>query len=312
MRIAVFGSGGAGGYFGARLAQARQEVVFIARGAHLDAMRSGGLRIESITGNFCLDRVEATDDPRQVGEVDCIICGVKAWQVVTAARAMRPMVGANTLVIPLQNGVEAPAQLAEILDKDTVLGGMCTIIALRAGAGWIKHIGANPLIRFGHMDKHPDPRVNALSEIFNRCQGIKSSIPEDIQVAMWQKFMLIGAWSGVGALTRAPIGILLKQSETRDIIVEAMQEIYSLALARNIDLPKNSIEKTIATLESFPPNSTASMQRDIADGLPSELDNQNGAVVRLASDSGVDTPINKFILYSLRSLELKARGALRF
>lgn len=312
MRIAVFGSGGVGGYFGARLAQARQDVVFIARGAHLQAMRSSGLRVDSIAGDFTLNPVDATDDPRQVGIVDAIICGVKAWQVVTAAKAMRPMVGENTLVIPLQNGVEAPAQLAEVLGKDTVLGGLCTIIAFRAEAGRIKHIGANPLIRFGHMDNHADPRVNALSEIFDRCQGIKSSIPEDVQVAMWKKFMLISAWSGVGAVTRTPIGILLKQSETRNMIVDAMQEIYSLALAKNIDLPKNSVEKNMSTLESFPPNSIASMQRDIADGLPSELDHQNGAVVRLASDCGVDAPVNCFILDSLRSLELRARGVLKF
>ncbi|MFV2032986.1 MAG: ketopantoate reductase family protein, partial [Gammaproteobacteria bacterium] len=172
MRIAVFGSGGVGGYFGARLAQARQDVVFIARGAHLQAMRNSGLRVDSIAGDFSLKHVEATEDPRQVGEVDCVICGVKAWQLVTAAKAMKPMVGGNTLVIPLQNGVEAPSQLADILGTDSVLGGLCALIAFRAGAGRIKHIGANPLIRFGHMDNHADPRVNALSEIFDRCRGV--------------------------------------------------------------------------------------------------------------------------------------------
>ena len=312
MRIAIFGSGGVGGYFGARLAQARQDVVFIARGAHLESMRSNGLKVDSIAGNFKLKRVDASDDPGQVGKVDCIICGVKAWQVVTAAKAMQPMVGDNTLIIPLQNGVEAPDQLAEILGSNPVLGGLCALIAFRAGAGWIKHIGANPLIRFGHMDNRADPRINALSEIFDRCRGVKSSIPVDMQVAMWQKFILICPWSGVGSVTRAPIGILLKQDETRNMLVDSMREIYTLAHARDINLPKNSVENTLSTLKSLPPNSTTSMQRDIIDGLPSELDYQIGAVVRLAFDVGVETPVNSFILDSLRSLELKARGALKF
>lgn len=312
MRIAVFGSGGVGGYFGGRLAQIGQDVTFIARGKHLQAMRRSGLKVDSIAGNFILDKVQVTDKPEDIGVVDIIICSVKAWQVAKAARAMKPMMGEQTLVVPLQNGVEAPAQLAEILGDDKVLGGLCAIIAFRAGPGHIKHIGANPLIRFGHLDKRADARVNALSEIFNRCHGVKSSIPDDINVAMWQKFMLISAWSGVGAVTRAPIGVLLQLEETRQMILDALEEIYQLGLAHQIALPGNSVEKTMATLESFPKNSTTSMQRDIADGQPSELDVQTDAVVRLACQVGLETPVNQFILHSLRPVELRARGALNF
>jgi 2-dehydropantoate 2-reductase len=312
MRVAIFGSGGVGGYFGGRLAEAGQDVTFIARGDHLEAMRKSGLRVDSITGNFKLDQVAVTDSPRDVGIVDYVICAVKAWQVPAAAKAMRPMIGPNTLVIPLQNGVEAPAQLIEVLGPDAVLGGLCAIIAFQTGPGHITHSGANPLIRFGQLDARADTRVNTLSEIFNRCHGVKSSIPDDINIAMWQKFMLISAWSGTGAVSRAPVGILLQQDETRQMLRDAMQEIYTLALAHNIELPENSVQKTMNMLEGFPANSTTSMQRDIADGLPSELDVQNGAVVRLATEVGVDTPLNRFLLYSLRSLELRARGALKF
>ena len=312
MRIAIFGSGGVGGYFGGRLAQAGQDISFIARGKHLEAMRENGLRIDSIAGDFKLDKVQVTDKPAEIGVVDYIICSVKAWQVPAAARAMKPMVGENTLVIPLQNGVEAPTQLAEILGADKVLGGLCAIIAFRAGNGHIKHYGANPLIRFGRLDKRADSRVNRLSEVFNQCHGVKSSIPADIKVAMWQKFMLICAWSGVGAITRAPVGVLLQMEETSQMLVEVLEEIYQLGLAYKINLPEDSVIKTVEVLQSFPANSTTSMQRDIEKGLPSELDVQNDAVVRLAREVNLQTPVNRFILHSLRPTELRARGAIRF
>jgi 2-dehydropantoate 2-reductase len=223
-----------------------------------------------------------------------------------------PMVGPDTLVVPLQNGVEAPDQLAAILDPSNVLGGLCAIVAFQASPGHIKHSGANPLIRFGHLDNRPDPRVNALSEIFNHCSGVKSSIPDDVLVAMWSKFMLITPWSGLGAVSRAPLGVLLEQPETCNLLIQATDEIYRLGLARGVALPADSVDRTMATLQEIPPNSTTSMQRDLVRGRPSELDAQNGAVLRLAYEIGFDAPLNRFFLYSLRSLELRARGALSF
>lgn len=312
MHIAVFGAGGVGGYFGGRLAQSGNDVSFIARGKHLDTMKASGLRVDSIAGDFKVNRFQASDKPGDIGIVDYVLCCVKAWQIPAAAKAMKPMIGEHTLVIPLQNGVEAPGQLCEVLGEDKVLGGLCAIIAFKAGDGHIKHSGGNPLIRFGRLDKRADPRVNRLSEIFNRCDGVKSSIPEDINIAMWQKFMLITAWSGIGAVTQAPIGAILKLEETREMLIEALNEIYNTCRSRGIKLPQDSIEKTLQTLEGLPKNSTTSMQRDIAEGKPSELDVQTDAVVRLAGETGVETPINRFILHSLRPLELRARGAMRF
>lgn len=312
MRIAVYGSGGVGGYFGGRLAQIGQDVTFIARNESLTELRSNGLKVGSIAGDFSIDKIAVTNNPAEVGIVDYVLCCVKSWQVPAAAKAIKPMIGPDTLVIPLQNGVEAPYQLAEQLDSEIVLGGMCAIVAFLAGPGHIKHSGANPLIRFGHLDNHADPRVNALSEILNHCSGVKSSIPDDVRVAMWQKFMLITPWSGLGAVSRAPIGVLLEQPETRALLTQATEEIYQLGRARNIDLPADSVAKTISTLEGIPPNSTTSMQRDLVRGRPSELDAHNGAVVRLALEVELDTPLNRFFLYSLRSLELRARGALSF
>jgi len=312
MRIAVYGCGGVGAYFGGRLAQIGKDVTFIARNESLSAMRAKGLKVGSIAGDFTLDRVKVTGNPADVGNVDYVLCCVKAWQVTAAARAMQPLVGPDTLVVPLQNGVEAPDHLAGILDPANVLGGLCAIVAFQASPGHVKHTGGNPLIRFGHLDNRPDPRVNALSEIFNHCSGVKSSIPENVVVAMWQKFMLITPWSGLGAVSRSPIGVLLEQMETRELLTEATQEVYNLGLALGVPLPADSVARTMDTLAGITPNSTTSMQRDLVRGRPSELDALNGAVVRLAYKAGIDTPINRFILYSLRSLELRARGALNF
>ena len=312
MKIAIFGSGGVGGYFGGRLIQIGQDVSFIARNDNLAALRDRGLTVDSIAGDFHIDRVVASDDPARIGVVDYILCCVKAWQVTAAARQMQPMVGQDTLVVPLQNGVEAPEQLTEVLDPANVLGGLCGIVVFQAGPGHIKHNGANPLIRFGHLDNRPDPRVNALSEILNHCNGVKSSIPDDVNVAMWQKFMLITPWSGLGSVSRAPIGVLLEQEETRELLTQAIEEIYQLGRAHKINLPEDSVSKTLKTLEGIPANSTTSMQRELARGRPSELDVQNGAVLRLAHEVGLETPVNRFFFYSLRSLELRARGALNF
>lgn len=312
MRIAIFGVGGVGGYFGGRLAQAGNDVSFIARGKHLDAMRATGLRVDSIAGDFIVKHIQASDKPAEIGVVDYVLCSVKAWQVPAAAKAMKPMIGEKTLVIPLQNGVEAPGQLIEILGEDKVLGGLCAIITFKAGDGHIKHIGGSPLIRFGRLDKKADLRVNRLSEVFNRCYGVKSSIPDDINIAMWQKFMLITAWSGIGAVTQAPIGVILKVEETRQMLIDALHETYQTAKSRGINLPESAVENTLQTLQDFPGNSTTSMQRDIAEGNPSELGVQTDAIVRLAKETGVETPVNRFILHSLRPLELRARGALKF
>ncbi len=312
MRVAIYGSGGVGGYFGGRLAQLGKEVIFIARNENLATLRSRGLKVGSIAGDFIIDKVEANGNPAEVGVVDYILCCVKTWQVPGAAKAMRPMVGPETLVIPLQNGIEAPDQLMTVLDPANVLGGLCAIVAFLEAPGHVKHTGGNPLIRFGHLDNRPDARVNELAEAFNHCTGVKASIPDDIHVAMWQKFMLIAPWSGLGSVSRAPIGVLLGQPETRALFTEAIEEIYRVGRAHGVDLPEDSIDKTLKTLDSITPNSTTSMQRDLIRGRPSELDAQCGAVVRLGQEAGVDTPVNRYLLYSLRSLELRARGHLKF
>jgi 2-dehydropantoate 2-reductase len=312
MRIAVFGAGGVGGYFGGRLAQAGEDVVFIARGDHLKAMLKQGLKVESVSDNFLVNPVQAMDDPAQVGIVDVVLVCVKAWQVPNAAEAIVPMVGPQTFVVPLQNGVEAPSQFAKVLGEEHVLGGLCGLISFVVEPGHIRHAGADPFIRFGELDNRPSERVERLRQAFDRASGLTVEVPPDIQVALWQKFVFVTAWSGMGAVTRAPIGVFRSQPGTRQMLEQTISEIYNLALARKIALSKDIVIKTMEFLDSIPPGGTASMQRDIMNGKPSELEAQTGAAVHMAQQAGVETPVNAFIYHSLLPMEMRARGELQF
>jgi 2-dehydropantoate 2-reductase len=312
MRIAVFGVGGVGGYFGGRLAQAGEEVIFIARGQHLQAIRGHGLRVESVQGGFVAQPVRATDDPAQVGVVDVILVGVKAWQVPEAARAMRPLVGPETFVVPLQNGVEAPAQLAAVLGDQRVLGGFCRIVSLIVEPGHIRQVGGDAYVAFGELDNRPGERAGRLRQAFARAAGLKVEIPADIQAAMWEKFLTISSWGGTGAVTRAPVGVWRSLPETRQMWERAMREVLAVAQARNIALAEEIVPRTMAYVDSLPPAATASMQRDIMSGRPSELDSQSGAVVRLGQEVKVATPVHAFMYHSLLPLELQARGEIQF
>jgi 2-dehydropantoate 2-reductase len=312
MRIAVFGTGGIGGYFGGRLAQAGEDVVFIARGEHLQAMRANGLRVDSVKGDFVIKPVQATDNPKQIGIVDMILVGVKAWQVPEAAQAMGPMVGPHTIVLPVQNGVEAPSQLAAVIGAEHVLGGLCGLMVFIAGPGHIRHAAVDPFIGFAELDNRPSERVEKLNQVFSKAQGMRVEIPPDIQIALWQKLLFVAGCTGVGAVTRAPIGIYRNQAGTRKMLEQVAEEICRVAWARKIALPQDAVTKIMAYWDSMPPEVTSSIQRDIMNGRPSELDALNGAVVRLGKEARVETPVNAFIYYSLLPMEMRARGQIQF
>jgi 2-dehydropantoate 2-reductase len=311
MRIAIFGAGGAGGYFGGRLARAGEDVTFIARGEQLRAIRENGLRVESVKGDFEVRPARATDDPADAGEVDVVIVGVKAWQVPEVAQAMRPLVGPGSCVLPLQNGVEAPAQLAAVLGDDRVLGGLAKIFSFVVGPGEIRHVGGPASVEFGELDNRPSERTGRLRDAFVRA-GVPAEISPDIRVALWEKFMFIAPFGGIGAVTRAPIGTLRDLPETRGMLEEGMREILHVARAKGVHIPDEAVARTMAFVDSQPPVGTASMQRDIAAGRPSELEAWNGAVVRSGREAGVHTPLHAFLYHSLLPLELLARGRLEF
>ena len=308
MRVAVFGTGGVGGYFGARLAKAGEDVTFIARGEHLRAIQTTGLKVDSVHGDFVIYPAKATHDVDEVGEADVVIVGVKAWQVPEAAHEMRPLVGSNTVVVPLQNGVDAVPQLVSKLGAERVIGGLCKIVSFVVGPGHIRHAGFTPSIVIGELDNRRTERITRIEQLFKQAD-LDVTIAPDIQVALWMKFLFIASFSGVGALANAPAGKLRTDPELRAQVLKAMQEIYALAHARDISLPPNAIETAMGAVDLLPVDATSSMHRDIAAGKPSELESQNGAIVRMARETGLTVPTHEFIYRTLRPLEERARAA---
>lgn len=308
MRIAIYGAGAVGGYFGGRLAQAGNAVTFIARGATLHALQAQGLQVASLVGDFTVQPVHAAADPATVGVVDLVIVAVKAWQVPAVAATLAPLIGTNTLILPLQNGVEAPDQLAAIVGREHVLGGTCVIAAESVAPGHIRHAGAPPTVNIGELDNRRTERIAAVCHAFAQCQGVAVNVVDDITVALWQKFMLIAPWSGLGAVTRMPIYNVCRQPDTHALLKDTIAEIAAVARAQGVALPPTASADTLARLEGLGPGLLASMQRDIMQGRPSELEAQTGAVVRLGQAAGVATPVNSFIYASLLLLEQQARG----
>jgi 2-dehydropantoate 2-reductase len=314
MRIGVFGAGGVGGYFGGKLAQAGEEVIFIARGKHLKAIQQSGLRVDSPKGDFHILPTQVVADPEAAGVVDCVLVGVKAWQVTEAARAMRPMVGKQTVIVPLQNGVEAPGELAAVLGREHVLGGLCKIASQIIEPGHVRHMGLEPYVAFGEINEWRSAQpftgegAKRLREAFSRA-GVRAETPEDIQAAMWEKFLFIAAISGVGAVTRVAVGEVRSLAGSRRMLEQVMEEIQAVARTRGVRLGEDVVSRTMAFVDGLPTGSQPSMMRDILEGKPSELEYQNGAVVRMGQASGTPTPVNTFIYASLLPQERRARGA---
>jgi 2-dehydropantoate 2-reductase len=312
MRIAIFGTGGVGGLFGGRLALAAEhEVVFVARGAQLEALRRDGLRLRLPEGErtVALDAAHATDDLGAVAPVDCVLLCVKTWQVAEAARALAPLLGGASFVVPLQNGVEAARTLAGILGSGRVVGGLCGTVSFVEAPGIVRSVGTAHFVRLGELDRRPSERTERLRAALERA-GVGAEIPADIEVALWEKFLFVVPVGGVGAAARAPIGALRAVPETRALLARAMREIEAVARARGIALADDCVARSLAFVDRLAPEATSSLQRDLAAGRPSELEAWNGAVVRLGRDSGVPTPVHEALYAALLPGELRARGAL--
>jgi 2-dehydropantoate 2-reductase len=310
VRIAIVGTGGVGGYFGGRLAEAGEDVTFIARGAALAALRDSGLRVDSILGNFSLPKVFAKGRPEDVGRVDVVLVCVKAWQVPEIAEGLRPLVGDGTAVVPLQNGVEAAEQLESALGRAHVVGGLCRILAFQTAPGHIAHAGVEPVIEFAELDGRPSPRVEGLRAAFSRARGVTVKVPENIHAALWKKFAFIAPVGGVGAVTRAPAGVFRSVPETRRMLEDAIGEVVAVGRAKAVDLPGHVVTETLSFIDALPATATASMQRDLMEGRPSELEAQTGAVVRLGAAAGVSTPVNRLLYAALLPMEMRVRGRL--
>jgi 2-dehydropantoate 2-reductase len=305
MKITIIGTGAVGGYFGGRLAQAGNDVTFIARGEHLKAIQENGLFVKSPQGDFTIKPAKVTEKIETVSNADLVIICTKAWQVKEIAQQIAPLFGKETMVLPLQNGVLAADELAEFIPRKNILGGLCRIFSMIESPGVISHLGIDPTIIFGELDNKQSERTELLQNTFNEA-GIKNICSVDIQAHLWKKFLMICS-SALLAVTKTNYGEMRSIPETRAMLQEMYTEIYNVAIASGVNLSENIVEKTMKVVDTFPPESTSSLTRDVWDGKPSEIEYQNGTVVRLGKKYGVPTPVNRFIYYSIIPMEMKVR-----
>ena len=306
MKIAIIGTGGVGGYFGGKMAQAGFDVTFVARGKHLNAIKTKGLTVKSILGDFEIQSAKATDNIEIIGSPDLIIIAVKAWQVNEVAKELKPIIHEKTMILPLQNGIMAIDELKEQINEYNLIGGLCRIISKIESPGVINHLGITPTIVFGETSKIKTERLMVLKEIFDK-SGIKSSIADDIHAELWKKFIGICV-SGLLAVTKTTYGELRELKETRQMMIELLSEIFQLSQKIGIQLETGFLDKTISFIDSFPPDSTSSLTRDVWEGKPSEIEYQNGTVVRLGEKYGIPTPVNRFVYNCILPMETKARN----
>lgn len=305
MKIAIIGAGGVGGYFGGKLAKAGYDVTFLARDKHLNAIQQNGLTIKSVLGDFKVDSVKATDRMEMIELVDFIIIAVKAWQIKDIAKDLKDIVHRDTIILPLQNGVSATDELKKQIMSDNIIGGLCRIISKIESPGVINHFGIEPTILFGELDNSKTERILKIKAIFNNA-GINAKISDDIVVDLWKKFIPI-CLSGLLAVTKTTYGELRELNETRQLMIELLNEIFMLSQKIGITIELDYLDKAIAFIDSFPYDSTSSLTRDVLEGKPSEIEYQNGTVVKLAEKYGIETPINRFVYSCILPMEVKAR-----
>lgn len=300
MHIAIMGTGGVGGYFGGRLAAAGQDVSFIARGAHLSALRSRGLRLESPRGNLSLP-VRATDTPAEIGHADIVLLTVKMYDVEPAAEAIRPLVGPDTVVVTLQNGVEAVDLVARHLGREHVAGGVAYVAAVITEPGVIKHTALDALI-FGELDGRRSERLSAFHDAC-LAAGFGSTLSERIEVDLWSKFSRLSVFSGMTAVTRSPIGVLRDDPALLAMLTAACEETIAVGRARGVPLPDVVMDEIMKMVHGLPHVAKSSMLEDLERHKRLELPWLSGAVVRLGEEHGVATPIHRFIATVLKPFE---------
>ncbi len=308
MKVAVFGTGAIGAYYGGRLAQSGVEVSFIARGQHLQAIREHGLKVDSIKGDFIVTPQQVSDDCADIGNVDLVIVCVKGWQVAEALNQMEHLVGEHTVLLPLLNGVDAVGLLNERFGSDKVLNGLCGIFAKLSGPGHVSHMGAEPWLQFGEQDNQMTQRAKKVLALLQKTDGFSSKLVENINTAVWRKFIFIASTSGVGSLCRANFGEVRANPHTEKLLSSVVDEIIAVAKAHNVSLPEDVKALIWQQICRSNDNSDTSMQRDVLMGRPSELDSQTGAVIRLGEQVGIATPLNEMIYAALLPQEKRARA----
>jgi 2-dehydropantoate 2-reductase len=299
MRIAVVGAGGVGGGFGAALAKAGGDVTFIARGAHLAAMKSQGLKVQGGRGETHLVPTSATDDPASIGKVDIVLFCVKLWDVESAGQHIKPLVGPGTAVIPLQNGIDAAERLIPILGRDAVMGGVAQISASIVGPGLIQQVGTFMRMIFGELDGKRSKRGEDLLALCLKA-GFDATLSEQIMTDLWLKFILLATNASVTALARQPIGKLRDDPDLRPVLVSAFKEVIDVGRANGVALPADALEKILEFIGHAPPAMKASMALDLDRGNRLELPWLGGKVVELGRQLGVPTPTHSLMYAMLK------------
>ena len=307
MKIGVIGTGGVGGYFGARLAEAGNDVTFIARGAHLKAIKKNGLTLESINGDVHLTDVNATDDVASLSDRELVICAVKVWQLEDIISDLNKIVHKDMVLLPLENGVSAHKILHDnFASKCCVLGGLCRIFSFIGDAGIIKHTGYDPSVTMGTLKDADFDTAARISAVIGAA-NIRVTVAVDIEAEIWKKFVFISSTSAIGAITRVSMGAYREHEKSRQLLEQSLQEMIEVGRAYGVNLPANMFEKTMAFVDKMPYKATTSLQRDVMSGKPSELDAQVGELVRLAERLNVPAPVNTVIYNALLPQEMAAR-----
>jgi 2-dehydropantoate 2-reductase len=307
MRIAVMAAGAVGGYFGARMAAAGHDVTFIARGAHRDAIHRDGLKIESALGNLHLKQVNVTDDPKQIGPVDVVLFAVKLWDTETAGQQTRPLVGSNTRVITLQNGVDSVERLAPILGDDATIAGATYVVTTIAKPGVIRHTGATAKIQCGRLDRRPDPVLTSYVEQL-RAANIDIVQMDHMLVDLWKKFVLLSGTSGITASTRQPLGLIRDDPDMRALLYKLMHETIAVGRAAGVDFPPDFAGDLDRSIAAFPPTMKASMANDLDAAKPLELDWLAGKVVALGRKYAIPTPAQEAVYTILKPYRMGRVG----
>lgn len=288
------GAGGIGGYVGARLASAGEDVAFVARGAQLDAIRRDGLRVKSPKGDLHVTDVLATADPAEIGPSDAVVIGVKLWDLESATRAALPLVGPATTIVGFQNGVEKEAIIGKIAGDDHVIGGVCYISTEIESPGVILHKGTLEHFILGELDGRRSARITALYDAFVRAK-IFTEVADDITRAIWEKFVFLACNAALTALLRLPLGPIRENPRSRSLLLDALREAVAVAKARGVALPDGFAEDRLAFIDGLAPETRASMAVDLERGNRLEVDWLSGAIVRMGNERGVATPVHRVV-----------------
>jgi 2-dehydropantoate 2-reductase len=298
MKIAIMGTGGVGGYYGGLLAQHGHNVTFIARGPHLTAIQQNGLQVKSIHGDFQVKLAQATDDPAQAGLVDLVVFCTKTYSTDEAAHQIKPLVGPETTVLPLQNGIDAADRIGAVVGMEHMLGGVTWISSAVEAPGVIKQVSQFRRVVMGELDGQVTSRVQAVHEVFEET-GITAELSENVLKILWTKFVFISAASSLGSLTRLPIGDYRSVPEAREMMTNLMREVESIARAQGVELDQDVIQKSLDFVDNAAPQIKPSMQLDVEAGRRSEIEAMIGVIGRKGRELGVPTPVADMAYASL-------------